>query len=127
MKFFDLSIYLAVLLFFMMITAGFVRQFSAMDKIERNLTLQKDSLTFISQSFLNTCEGCGFSSLEEWQKNCRALWNLDYIAWSDAAEFLPVSAERLLYGRWNNGYVSGEIYSFVGEAGGVGESDEKNK
>lgn len=71
---------------------------------------KSDSLFFISESFRKTCEGKGFSSLEEWQKVCGAMWKLDYIAWSDACEFMPVEKGEIFYGTWRNSSLSGEVY-----------------
>ncbi len=69
---------------------------------------------FIEESFKNTCHGKGFSDLNEWQKTCRALFSLDYIAWSDAAEFMDVCDEdtkgKLFYGKWSATYFEGEVY-----------------
>lgn len=59
---------------------------------------------FISESFRKTCYGNGFENLNEWQMTCRALWNLEYIGWADAEEFMEVdyslSGKKLMYGKW---------------------------
>ncbi|MCR4580376.1 MAG: hypothetical protein K5681_08520 [Treponema sp.] len=110
MKFIDL-IYIMLLL--SMISAAvlrFSKSFIELDKRESELSYQKDSISFISQSFINTCDGMGFPSLNEWQKSCKAMWTLDYIAWADAASFLPVKSGVLLYGSWKNNDLSGEVY-----------------
>jgi len=73
-----------------------------------------DSQEFISESFKNTCNGKGFSSLNQWQITCRSMFQLDYIGWSDASDFLDVdysnSGKTLYYGKWNGNLCSGEIY-----------------
>lgn len=72
---------------------------------------------FIAESFKNTCRGKGFSSFEEWQKCCRRMFSLEYIAWCPAREFMideAARAELLIYATWiaSKEYsgVSGEIY-----------------
>ena len=69
---------------------------------------------FIEESFKNTCCGKGFSDLNEWQKTCRSLFSLDYIAWSDATEFMDVNDEnsegKLFYGKWTSSSFEGEVY-----------------
>ena len=76
---------------------------------ERTLT-QK----FIAESFKNTCQKKGFVSLNEWQITCREMFNLDYIAWSDAEDFMKVSYDnsdcKLMYGRWVSSSCQGEVY-----------------
>lgn len=68
---------------------------------------------FISQSFKNTCDGTGFDSLYQWQKSCKSMWNLKYIAWCDARDFLPIPGEyekKVLYGKWIGENWEGEVY-----------------
>ena len=59
---------------------------------------------FIAESFRKTCEGKGFSSLEEWQLCCRQMFNLEYIGWCSSDEFMidPFATENnvLMYGKW---------------------------
>ncbi len=75
--------------------------------------------SFIAQSFKNTCEGKGFDSLEQWQLCCRAMFKLDYIAWSPAENFMIDKAAQngesgLMYGRWEGSGMledcSGQIF-----------------
>lgn len=72
------------------------------------------STKFIFESFKATCEGKCFSSLNEWQQKCKSLWNLEYIAWSNAEDFLDVSYENcddsLFYGVWISKYGKYEVY-----------------
>lgn len=78
-------------------------------------TLLKEENAFISDSFVETCNGNGFSSFEEWQKVCREKYHLDYIAWCPAADFIVDESGgesgTLYFGRWHgkNGY--GEVYA----------------
>lgn len=78
--------------------------------LEKQVTAEK----FISNSFVNTCSGKGFADLNEWQQKCRAMYNLDYIAWCNAEDFMDVSYEnkptQLYYGTWNSNDIKGEIY-----------------
>ena len=57
---------------------------------------------FIYSSFKNTCNGNGFSSLEEWQKNCNAMWNLSYIGFCPADDFMNYenNNQKIMYGMW---------------------------
>ena len=57
---------------------------------------KNDSLSFISESFYHTCEGKGFSSLDEWKKVCSALWQLESIDWNYSS-----SDKKLICGIWN--------------------------
>ncbi|MCQ2592580.1 MAG: hypothetical protein MJ188_07310 [Treponema sp.] len=73
-----------------------------------------ESIYFVAESFKRTCDGTGFSSLEEWQTSCRSLMNLDYIAWCNAEDFMQVSYENsgcpLFYAAWKNSNELCEIY-----------------
>ena len=57
---------------------------------------------FIYSSFKNTCDGKGFSSLAEWQKTCNAMWNLSYIGFCPADDFMNCenTDRTILYGMW---------------------------
>lgn len=86
-------------------------------KIEnRQIKLKKEVLSqkFVSESFKSACDGFGFTSLNDWQQCCRAMFNMNYIAWCDAQDFMEVSFEnnprQLLYGNWKSEICSGEIY-----------------
>ena len=72
-----------------------------------------NSLEYISESFRKTCEGKGYSSLNDWQKSCKSLWNLDYIAWCDVSDFMEVknnSDTVLFYAQWSGENGNGEVY-----------------
>lgn len=75
---------------------------------------QANAEFFISESFKKTCAGNGFKDLNDWQSKCRALWKLDYIAWSNAQDFMEVDKSRnnkdLMYGKWISEVSSGEVY-----------------
>ncbi len=75
-----------------------------------------DSERFISESFRNACEGRGFASFVEWQKVCKDMWELDYIAWTEADTFMEIEKPekgKLMYGRWTGPYGAGEVYCRV--------------
>ena len=93
---------------------GFGKIYGELDLKTKSLTFQNDSLKFISESFENTCRGKGFSSLNEWQKVCGALWKLDYIGWSKADSFLPLCESSVLYGTWRSSLFNGEVYCDAG-------------
>lgn len=92
----------------------FKKDFKTKVAVFKNEKKNELNRKFIEQSFKNTCYGNGFSDLNEWQKTCRALFNLDYIAWSDASEFMAVVDEdsegKLLYGKWIGASFDGEVY-----------------
>lgn len=75
------------------------------NKIENRCREMKDErnmLVFVSESFRNTCENKGFDSLENWQKSCRAMWNLSYIGFTFADSFMDYdfSDSKIVYGSW---------------------------
>lgn len=72
-----------------------------------------ESYRFITESFRKTCNGEGFNSLNEWQQKCGSLWELEYIGWANANEFLEVENKEsgeLFYGRWIGPFGNGEVY-----------------
>ena len=71
------------------------------------LRKKNDSLYFISESFYRTCEGRGFSSLEEWKRVCKGLWQLETIEWKNAAP-----DGKLIYGIWRGSVSEGQIYFY---------------
>ena len=76
-------------------------------KIEAKIT------KVVWDSFIETCNGTGYVDLNEWQKANRNLWNLDYIAWGVADDFMVVSEEAgsaLYYGVWESEYSSGDVF-----------------
>lgn len=114
MRFIDI---LYIMLILGMLSASLIRfgnQFIQLDEKEENIDIKKESLCFISGSFINTCKGNGFDSLETWQKTCKAMWALDYIAWSDADSFCPVEKGLCYYGSWSGSQISGDVFCFIG-------------
>lgn len=69
---------------------------------------------FIAESFRKTCRGEGFENLNKWQVICRAMWNLEYIGWCDASDFMivdySINDRKLMYGKWDGSDSSGEVY-----------------
>lgn len=90
---------------------------NAFSAYERNTLLNKKNSEskFIAESFNKTCEGKGYKDLNEWQKCCREMFDLDYIAWCNAEDFMEVSYENspnaLFYGMWKKSGVTREVYS----------------
>ena len=75
--------------------------------------IETDITKVILDSFIETCNGNGYVDLNEWQRINRKLWNLDYIAWSAAEDFMVVSedaASMLYYGVWKGSYSSGDVF-----------------
>lgn len=83
----------------------------------RELENKVNQKKMIYRTFVQTCNGEGFSSLNEWQVSCRKLFNLSYIGWSKAEDFMIDNANNaegeLYYGMWidSQGENSGEIYA----------------
>lgn len=73
-----------------------------------------DAEYFISESFRKTCRGEGFDSLNEWQIVCKALWQLEYIGWGNAEDFMIVDYSfnecPLIYGKWQGRIMEGEVF-----------------
>jgi len=83
-------------------------------KIEKKMAFEASR--FISESFRETCDGRCFDSFVDWQKTCKAMWNLDYISWTRADSFMPVENSNngdLLYAKWIGPYGDGEVYNRV--------------
>lgn len=113
MRFFDLIIFI----FFLSIGVYSAEyEFSSYNKCnEKNNYLKDkvDSYSFIYDSFITTCNGNGFSSLNEWQIKCREMWNLEYIGWTEAEDFMQVQESekgQLLFGTWVGPFGKGEVY-----------------
>ncbi len=70
---------------------------------------------YVSESFRNACEKKDFSSLIEWQKLCKKNWQLEYIGWGEAIDFLNnenlfSEKTKLMYGKWIGTLCEGEVY-----------------
>lgn len=61
---------------------------------------------FISKSFINTCNGIGFESLDQWEETCRRLYHLDSITWE-------IPKDSIYCGKWSSESSEGEIYSHL--------------
>ena len=74
-----------------------------------------ECVRFLSECFKNTCEGKGFRNLNEWQKVCRTLWNLEYIGWASSTEFFDddnlENGSDLMYGKWVGAFGEGEVFA----------------
>ena len=104
------------------ITAAFVILGSAFfikcSKVPQKESSYQEEEGFISETFISTCMGNGFSSLNEWQVVCREKYKLDYIAWSAASDFMLVKESDkgiLYYGKWIGKNGSGEVYAYKEE------------
>lgn len=110
MKLIDVFIFLMIFSVFVLFSNSSLRCVEMLEKSLMENRIRSESTEFIYESFRNTCMGKGFNSLNEWQKNCRAMWSLDYIAWADASDFMDVEKEILYYGTWSGKYGKGEVY-----------------
>lgn len=81
-----------------------LRNLKRLDAKNVEIRREVNCMNFVAESFRNTCRGKGFASLNEWQKACRAMWQLDYIGWANACDFMIVpddkNQEPLFYGKW---------------------------
>lgn len=110
MKFIDLLVFLMILSVFLLLANSSISTMRKMDNHLSEVRLRAESTEFIHKSFRNACKGKGFNSLNEWQKSCRAMWKLDYIAWADASEFMNVDKGIVFYGKWASEWGQGEVY-----------------
>ena len=113
MKYIELIVVMFLLSSFGLFLSSFIKTYK--NFYDKNCEIQNETSAcmFISESFKNTCDGHGFLSLNEWQKKCKSMWNLDYIAWCDAKDFLPISQEydkKILYGKWIGKNCEGEVF-----------------
>ena len=67
MRFTDVIVLFVILGVFSPVFASEITALRKMDCRIEQLREENDSLSFISESFYKTCEGRGFSSLEEWK------------------------------------------------------------
>ena len=116
MRYLEILIILFLLSFSGMFIFGTIKTYKDLSDKNAAIKSEKDACNFISESFKNTCEGKGFESLYKWQKCCSAIWDLKYIAWCDAKDFLPIPKEydkKVLYGTWIGKNWEGEVYCEV--------------
>lgn len=113
MKYSELLIILFLVSAFSIILANGFKQHIKLTSECKKYKDKAEASLFISESFRKTCGGVGFDSLVEWQKKCKAMWNLDYIGWANAKEFMFVKDDldgQLLYGTWHSDNLKGEVY-----------------
>lgn len=114
MKLFQTIILFLFFYVFCFSSVSLEKDFKYLCKKNREIRSQTMSTKFIFESFKATCEGKCFSSLNEWQQKCKSLWDLEYIAWSNAEDFMDVSYENcddaLFYGVWISKYGKYEVY-----------------
>jgi len=112
-KFTDVFLWI-VLLSTLIISANYsFKTFRQLEEKSSSFEKKVESTEFISKSFRKACSKEGFTSLNQWQKTCKALWKLEYIAWAEAEDFMDVSESEkgtLMYGKWSGNYGSGEIF-----------------
>lgn len=113
MKLIDVLIFLTLLVLMDICLLSGVKSYCQLNEKQNESRNRVDSAKFISESFRNCCRGEGFCDLIQWQKTCKAMWNLDYIGWTEAENFMEVSEEdsgTLLYGTWRGSVGEGEVY-----------------
>lgn len=113
MKYVDVIIFIFLLSIFSVSFSNGIRILKNLSQLNNEYIERKSANKFIFESFKNTCDGKGFDSLIQWQKSCKAMWNLNYIGWSDVRDFsiLPNSVTKnILYGNWVGDDFSGEVY-----------------
>lgn len=113
MKYTDLLVFLFLLCVFSVVSASLVKTYSHLSSANDEYVEKINSNIFISESFKNTCQGKGFSSLYQWQKCCKAMCNLKYIGWSDTNDIM-IRGDKFkglaLYGTWKGQDYKGEVY-----------------
>ena len=100
MRFTDVIVLFVILGVFSPVFAGEITALRKMDCRIEQLREENDSLSFISESFYKTCEGRGFSSLEEWKKVCKRLWQLESIDW-EYVSYGMADERQLICGTWS--------------------------
>ena len=113
MKYIELIVCLILLTIYTSLLTNGIKTFVRLDNNNQEIEQRLNSCRFISQSFINTCDGTGFNSLIQWQKECKSLWNLEYIAWCNGKEFLPadkIKNREIIYGKWIGKDFEGEVY-----------------
>ncbi len=113
MKYFEIILVVIMMTLLSSAMAGSISSVHKVIEKSEKSRRELDSFVFISDSFRKTCNGKCFSNLEEWQVTCRVMWNLEYIGWADAEDFMKVEAEpdeKLYYGRWSGPDGNGEVY-----------------
>lgn len=112
-KLYDIFLILLLLEIFCGGLSASLKNINRLNEREFEMKKKVESMEFISRSFRNTCKEKGFKSFNEWQQVCKNLWNLEYIAWAPASEFMEdnsMNGHELMYGKWTGKYGSGEVY-----------------
>lgn len=113
MKYIDLLVIVFFLCIFYSGFSEWLKIFNRLDTENKYYMELKESNYFIFESFKNTCEGRGFESLYQWQKACKAMWNLRYIGWSNGREVLLVNETvkgDIFYGAWKGINYINDVY-----------------
>ena len=118
MRFASLLLFSVFMGLFSFAATSEIKLFGETEKRKLQTQRRYESLSFISESFKNSVRGQGFTSLVQWQKTCKAMFCLDYIAWTEAENFMVVEngkSGKLLYGKWIGPYGEGNVYCRVKE------------
>lgn len=113
MRYTDFIAIIFIVSAFLLCFSGTLKTYEKLYKKNSEIIDETSACYFISESFKETCDGRGFKSLCQWQKSCKDMWNLKYIAWCNAKDFLPVPPEygkKILYGKWIGEKWEGEVY-----------------
>lgn len=82
------------------VLSAFTGSFEMAEK-KRQCQRKAESLEFISESFRSSCNGIGFSTLDEWKSTNRTLWKLEEIGWRKEG--------NVFYGFWKGPDGDGEV------------------
>lgn len=113
MRFYDLLAIICLISMFSVISNFQITGMNKLNETNMELINKSASSKFISESFRKTCWGQGFGSLNEWQKKCAVMWNLEYIGWTTTDSFMEDftgDRKKIYYGTWKGKYGSGEVY-----------------
>jgi len=114
MKIYETLILCTVITLFASCGYSFFMNIEKLNRKCNSLENEINANSFINRSFINTCYGKGYKDLNEWQVSCRKIYNLEYIAWCNAEDFMDVSYEKcddaLFYGIWKSDVGKGEVY-----------------
>lgn len=123
MKFYTLVLNVTLLIILSAVSSESIKSVQKITIEKKRVEKILNATKFVSKSFCNTCEGFGFHSFEEWQKNCKALFGLEYIGWANASSFMNVSNGEinesenteciLFYGTWKDSDFKGEVFCKV--------------
>ena len=109
MKLIDLLLAIILLSLSAVMLSGSVKELHKLELAISERSAKSASIHFISESFRKTCRGEGFSTLEDWERTCKALWKLEEIDFETCQEN-GAGKENLLKGKWTGPYGSGEVF-----------------